>query len=152
MAGNFCAGNVVYGLSKHRPVAMWAIFEAIANLGLSIWLVGRWGVIGVAWGTVLPSWVINVVLWPRYITRLLDIPLRRYLFQSWARPALAVIPFGLACFAAESWWPARHLSGFFLQMAALLPIALAGVALIFRQEISRLVRGRDWLLRATSLR
>jgi O-antigen/teichoic acid export membrane protein len=144
MAGNFCAGNVVYGLSKHRPVAMWSIFEAIANLGLSIFLVGRWGVIGVAWGTVLPSWVVNVGLWPRYITNLLDLPLRKYLFQSWIRPAVGVLPFALGCILTERWWPVKNLWGFFLQMAVLLPLALAGLLLTFRQEVARAIRARKW--------
>src|SRR5262249_30595058 len=144
IAGNGCAAQIVYGLSKHRPVAIWLIFEAAANLGLSIFLVSRWGVIGVAWGTTLPSLIIHAVVWPRYITKILDIPLRRYLLQSWVRPAVAIIPFAIGCFLAERWWPARNLPGFFLQMAVLLPLALGGFVLFFRREISTAVRAGNW--------
>jgi len=144
MAGNFCAGNVVYGLSKHKRVAIWSIFEAVANLVLSLFLVRRWGVIGVAWGTVLPSWIINAILWPRFITKLLDIPLGSYILQSWIRPALATLPFAAGCFLADRFWPATHLTGFFLQMAALLPLALAGFSLTFGREVAQVLRARRW--------
>src|SRR6266498_1314245 len=151
MAGNGCAFNIVYGLSKHRAVAIWMAFEAIANITLSIFLVSRWGVIGVAWGTTLPSLIVHAFIWPRYITKVLDISLRRYLFQSWVRPAIAVIPFAAGCFLAERWWPVRHLAGFFLQMTALLPLALSGFALAFRREIITVLRAKNWLRRSQTL-
>jgi len=146
IAGNSCAGNIVYGLSKHKAFAIGSIFEAVANLSLSIFLVRRWGVIGVAWGTTLAGLTTNGFIWPRYVAKLLDVPLRRYLLQSWARPIIAAVPFGVACALAERWWPANHLATFFLQMAALLPIAIAGFALAFWREFSTLIRTRSWRL------
>src|SRR5262249_51128776 len=147
IAANFCAGNIVYGLSKHKPVAIWAMGEAVVNLTLSVLLVSRLGIIGVAWGTTIPSLFVNAILWPRYITKLLDIPLRHYLFQAWFRPAVAIVPFAAACFLAERWWPARHLPAFFLQMAILMPIALGGFALMFPREAIILWRSKSSFLR-----
>lgn len=150
-AGNACAVNVVYGLSKHKTVALWTIPEALANLVLSLVLVRRWGVIGVAWGTVLPSLIVHGIIWPRYIARIVDMPLRRYFLQGYLRPAVALIPFTAACILAERWWPARHLAGFFLQMAALLPLAAAGMALVFRREIREFLQGGNWRLSSQSV-
>jgi O-antigen/teichoic acid export membrane protein len=147
IAGNACSSSIVYGLSEHRAFAIGSIVEAIANLSLSIFLVRRWGIVGVAWGTTLSGLVLNAFVWPRFIAKLLKIQLRRYLIESWARPAVAITPFALGCFLAERWWPAKHLAGFFLQMAALLPLVPAGLALVFREELSRLVCVNGWVRR-----
>jgi O-antigen/teichoic acid export membrane protein len=144
IAGNSCAGNIVYGLSKHKAFAIGTIFEAIANLSLSIYLIRKLGVVGVAWGTTLSGFTLNAFVWPRYIAKLLDVPLSRYLFQSWVRPVVAAIPFAVACYLADRWWPADHLATFFFQMASLLPIAIVGFALMFRSEVTTLLRGRRW--------
>jgi len=143
LAGNSCAANVVYGLSKHKPMALWTIPEALANLGLSLLLVRRWGVIGAAWGTVLPSLIVTGIIWPRYTAAVVELPLRRYYVEAYLRPAVALIPFAAACLLAERWWPARHLAGFFLQMATLLPLAVLGMALVFRPELTAFHRARN---------
>lgn len=147
-AGNFCAANIVFALSKHKKVVIWTMFEAIANLALSLVLVRRWGVVGVAWGTTIPSLIMQAFVWPRYVTNLLAMPLGRYLVQCYVRPAIGIIPFAIACVLAERSWPAGNLALFFLQMAALLPLALAGVGLVFRRELTDFLRARNWIPRS----
>jgi O-antigen/teichoic acid export membrane protein len=128
---NYTSAGIAYGLGKHRPVAFWASAEAIANLGLSIFLVRHLGIVGVAWGTALTSVFTSVILWPLYITRLLAIPTRQYLWQSWIRPALAAVPYAAACYVTERYWPAADLAEFFLQVAVTLPVFLLGAAACF---------------------
>ena len=146
IAGDSCAGNIVYGLAKHKAFAIGTIAEAIANLSLSIFLVRRMGVVGVAWGTTLAGFILNALIWPRYIARLLHIPLHQYLLQSWLRPAVAIIPYAVACVLAERFWSPGHLATFFLQMVCLLPLALGGFMLVFRREMQRLLRTRPRFL------
>ena len=69
-SGSAACGGIVYGMEKHRPVALWAIAEGITNLALSIFLVRRIGIYGVAVGTTVPSIVVELVLWPPYICHL----------------------------------------------------------------------------------
>lgn len=139
------AGGIVYGMEKHKRVALWAIGEAVANLALSIILVRHIGINGVAWGTAIPSVLVEILLWPRYICKLLDIPVRTYLWQAWGRASLAIVPFGLCCVLAEQYWPARNLMYFFLQILALLPLVPFALALVFRKEL--IVHGQDWINR-----
>ena len=139
---NFTSGNIAFGLAKHRPFALNVLGESISNLGLSIFLVKQIGINGVAWGTVIPNLVVQLLFWPRYICKLLEIPIRPYLWQSWFRPGLAAIPFGVACYLSDRFWTAGHLLQFFLQIAAILPVFLVGVALCFRQELAWVLRGR----------
>jgi len=149
IAGNRVAGNIVFGLGKHKPFALWQTCEAVANLSLSIYLVRRIGAEGVAWGTVLPSLVSQLVIWPRYISRLLGLSVRSYFWQGWIRPALATVPFCLACIWAEHHWPAASMVHFFLQIAVLLPLVPLGVALLFWKEAKWQWQSQDSFLRRT---
>jgi O-antigen/teichoic acid export membrane protein len=142
-SANTTSAGIVYGLEKHKRIALWGIIESVANLSLSVILVRRIGIYGVAWGTTIPSVIMEMVLWPRYICGLLAIPVRTFLWQTWFRTALSVVPFALACAAAERFWPAHNLFVFFLQIAALLPLLPLALVLIFRNEI--VAQAREWL-------
>jgi O-antigen/teichoic acid export membrane protein len=135
-SANATSGGIVYGMEKLKRVAFWAVAEGAANLTLSIILVRQIGIYGVAWGTTIPSVIIELLLWPRLVCRLVAIPVRTYLWQTWFRTALAVIPFAAGCAAAERFWPASNLPAFFLQIAALLLLLPPAVALIFRNELT----------------
>jgi O-antigen/teichoic acid export membrane protein len=139
---NFTAGNIAYGLAKHRAFALSVLAESISNLALSVILVKQMGINGVAWGTVIPSLAVQLLFWPRYICKLLEIPIRFYLWQSWIRPGLALIPFGVACYLSDRFLAPTHLFQFFLQIAAILPVFLASVVICFWKELAWSMRGR----------
>jgi len=142
---NTTSAGIVYGMEKHKRIAIWGMIESVANLSLSVILVRRIGIYGVAWGTTIPSVIMEVFLWPSFICKLLAMPVRTYLWQAWVRSALSVVPFAAACAAAERFWPAHNLFIFFLQIAALLPLIPIALTLTFRQEIVTYVR--EWLRR-----
>ena len=144
-SANTTCGGIVYGMEKHKRIAIWAICEGAANLALSIILVRRMGIYGVAWGTTIPSVIVELILWPRFICKLVVIPVRTYLYQTWLRTGLGVVPFGLACVLAERFWPAHNLLVFFLQIAALLPLLPLTLGLIFRKEV--VAHTQAWLKR-----
>jgi O-antigen/teichoic acid export membrane protein len=137
------ASGIAYGLEKHKRVAFWAIGEAVANLTLSIVLVRRMGIYGVAWGTAIPSVIVEIVLWPHYICKLLSISVKNYLWQAWGRTALAVVPFSLGCVVIERFWPVHNLAFFFLQIALLLPLVPLALVLVFRKEVMK--QGKGWI-------
>jgi O-antigen/teichoic acid export membrane protein len=137
---NYTSGGIAYGLGKHRIPAMWAMAEAGVNLIASLVFVRWFGAVGVAWATVVATWVTNLPFWPRYVSMLVGVPVRQYLWQSWIRPTIAVVPFGLACYLAERLWVADTVWTFFLQMAGLLPVFFAGILLCFWRETTGTVR------------
>ena len=59
-------------MEKHKRLAFWAIGEAVANLVLSVILVRKIGIYGVAWGTAIPSIFIELLLGP--VSKLVEIP------------------------------------------------------------------------------
>jgi hypothetical protein len=123
----------------------------VANLTLSIYLVRKIGIDGVAWGTVLPSLVSQIVLWPRYISKLLDLTVWTYFRECWIRPALATAPFCLACLWTDHHWSVASMPHFFLQIAAGLPLIPIGIALFFWTEVNWQLRSQDSLLRRSLL-
>src|SRR5438093_1169905 len=142
---NYTSFNVVCGLGKHKPVALMGVGEATANLLLSIVLVRRIGLEGVAWGTVVPSMGIHLLFWPRYVSKTVGIRIRDYVWQGWMRSALAVMPFGIACYLADRFWVATSLTSFFLHLAVMCPALLVGIAINFPDEISEQLRSRLWI-------
>jgi O-antigen/teichoic acid export membrane protein len=115
------------GISQHKRVVPFALAEGVGNLVLSIALVKRMGILGVAWGTAIPNLAISILFWPWYIRRTLGIPLREYAYSLWLRPAFAMLPFALCTLAVNRWWHATNLLFFFAQVAVVYPSALLGI-------------------------
>jgi O-antigen/teichoic acid export membrane protein len=101
---------IFYATNRHRISAWMALGEAVANLALSLLLVRRWGIVGVAVGSVIPALINQLVLQPAYAMRLLGVGPLRFYGQALLRPlALAVVPTaGLAALATSGHlqtWP-----------------------------------------------
>lgn len=130
-AGNSVTAGSLLGLSKHRPLVPVLLAEGVCNLALSIlWVRGSLGILGVAWGTVVPSLASSLIFWPWYIRRTLKIEPFDYVVSAWVMPATAIVPFGLATYFTERFWPASHLVVFFFQVILVLPLAAAGYWLV----------------------
>src|SRR2546423_1883136 len=139
---NATSMNIAFGLAKHKSFALWLAGEALVNISLSIFLARRVGLFGVAIGTVIPTLFVHAFLWPRYISRILRVPLAHYLLQAWVRPALAVIPFAAGCYFSDRYWPAFSLAGFFSQIFAILPVYAAFIGLVFWKDLGPLLKMR----------
>ncbi len=139
---NVTSCGIAYGLAKHRPIMVWALIEAAVNLTLSVLLARRIGVYGVAWGTAIAGVICNLLFWPRYISRLVQISPGEYIWKVWGAAVLAAVPFGIACHWEEQHLTATSLPMFFLQIAAILPIAMLSAAVLFREELTQYIRQR----------
>jgi len=146
-AARAIAGAAIIGAGMPgRLITMFA-FEAVANLALSVVLVGRLGLVGVAIGTLVPALIVSVALVPKNLHRCLDVPVSDYLMQALLLPSVAVLPYAGVTAILEYLWPASGLLVFILQTAATLPIALAGALLVSLNAAER-----GFVLRRLSLR
>lgn len=134
---NNAAGAIAYGVEKHRTLAKWAVAEAISNLTLSIIMAHWFGLYGVAIGTLIPSLFVHLILWPRYIPKLIDVTTGEIFWKVWGPVFLGSVPFALASYALDRMLPTRNIAIFFLQTAALLPIFLGCMGLMFRENVKR---------------
>ena len=89
----FSSGSILYGLNKHNYLAFFLFFEAIAKLVLSIALIGKHGIIGVALGTAIPEIVVYLFLLPWYITRAVRLSPITYLKEAFYPPFVNSLSF-----------------------------------------------------------
>ena len=90
--------QVLYGVSKHKVLALINIVEAVFNLILSIVFVRSMGIIGVAVGTAIPMFIARVVALPIYTSRVLGVSLKQYylpLFYNLAQAAALMVVLNL---------------------------------------------------------
>jgi O-antigen/teichoic acid export membrane protein len=64
---------VLQGIARHHPLALMALANGIANVALSIVLVQRYGVIGVAFATLIPMTLETVFLVMPFTWRVIGI-------------------------------------------------------------------------------
>jgi O-antigen/teichoic acid export membrane protein len=135
---NRTAGAISYGVEKHKAQAICAIAEGVTNLALSITLVHWFGIYGVAIGTLVPSLIVQLGFWPQYVSRLVAVSSFQVVWKVWGPMYLAAIPFAVASYAMNLFFPARNLTMFFLQLLSTLPIFIITMILCFWKT----VRGR----------
>jgi O-antigen/teichoic acid export membrane protein len=128
-------GAVMMAIGKHKPAAKWAVIEAAVNLGLSLILVKTVGIYGVAWGTSISNALVCTLFWPRYISKTLDIPIRTFLWEGWAKITLCTIPFAIVSALADRYLHPHSLVTFFSEILITLPVYAAFVLIVFREEV-----------------
>lgn len=89
------------GIGLNRPVALLSLGEGILNLALSCVLAKRFGVIGVAVGTLIPSILSHGIAMPALVRSHLEISARRFLGQAIVPAAW---PLGPAALVGIAWW------------------------------------------------
>lgn len=73
--------QLVYGLSKHRFYAVSNSIEGLSNLILSIILVKKFGLVGIALGTAIPMLIVKLLIQPIYTCSIIRLNLRDYYFR-----------------------------------------------------------------------
>ena len=94
--------QILYGMNRLKYFALWSSAEAILNLGLSILLVLKIGMVGVAWGTLIPAVLVEGLILPRYTARQIAVQPSEYYWQAFLRPLLASLPYAGLLVAARS--------------------------------------------------
>ena len=92
---------LLYGISRHKGVVLLSILNALVNLGLSLWWVKPYGLMGVAMGTAVPLAAIGGIATMVYGCAALRLPLARYLWEAMARPGLVCLVFAVPAVAVQ---------------------------------------------------
>jgi hypothetical protein len=96
----------------------------------------------VAIGTLIPSLIVQLVLWPRYVCRLVDISWVQVFRNVWGPVFLCAVPFAAASYEVAVYFPARNIVTFALQTLALLPIFGIAIGVMFRDNFKRQILPR----------
>jgi len=87
----YVSALVLAGMARHQVLAYLSFAEGVANLLLSIILVRKIGLIGVAWGTVIPNVLCTGLIVPLYTLWTLKLEIREYL-RAALPPILCALP------------------------------------------------------------
>lgn len=124
------AETVLLGMGRHRITALVTSLQAIANIVLSLLLIGRFGMIGIALGQLIPAAVCTAAALPIYFARHLNLSLKDYLKRSVPLPLAMQVPFLLLLFCISELARPRSLLIFFLEVGLAL-VLYGALALSF---------------------
>jgi O-antigen/teichoic acid export membrane protein len=113
LVGQGPLGNILLGTGRHRLVAFVSLGEAIANLILSVLLVRRFGMLGVAIGTAVPIALANLLILLPAACRQVQVPVTRFLRLVLTAPVAGAVPAMAACAALRVWYPPVSLAAIF---------------------------------------
>jgi len=119
--------KILFGMARHRTLAFVRLAEGVVNLVLSIVLLRRYGVIGVALGTVIPQLCINLLFLPGHLCRVLDIRLRIFLKEAYVAPLLLSAPLAAVLLLLRRWSPAHSYLQLLAQLVAGAAVYSAGL-------------------------
>jgi len=140
---------ILMGLGKPRLPAIAFLVTGVVNLGLSIALVGPYGLTGVALGTAIPN-ALFAVLVLVYACRELDMPLVHYLTYVVPRAVVGAVPVAALLLWCREGLGVRSLAGLgSTGIAMLVVFGLVWVFFVYRDDPYVDVRGR---LRALMVR
>ncbi|HEV8356813.1 MAG TPA: polysaccharide biosynthesis C-terminal domain-containing protein [Gemmatimonadales bacterium] len=131
------ATATVMGLARHQGLVPAVVAEGLANVAISVALVGPWALAGVAWGTTIPNLAVSALFLPWYLKRHLGVPPSRMATELLVRPFVAMLPFALATVYVEHAWRPQSLAVFFLQVGLTLAAALGGVVAVGLTPLER---------------
>ena len=99
--------RILYGMARHKALAWVTLMESIANLILSIILIGPFGIVGDAAGTAIPLLCTTLYFMPRHLCRLLGVRIRTFLREAYTLPLLLVVPLVAALLLMRHWFVAH---------------------------------------------
>ncbi len=118
--------SIMFGLSKHNNLLYVLITEAILKVVLSIFLVDKYGMIGLAYGTAIPQVILYGLVYPQVIRRIVDVSLGRIYMTSIKSALLGAITAAPIAALMISWLAPTGWLYFFGNVSVIL-IAAAGV-------------------------
>ncbi len=121
MFAQSASGRVLFGMARHKTLAIVTLMEGSANLLLSIFLVRRFGILGDAAGTAIPLACTTMFFLPRHLCHVLKLRLSVYLKQAFSLPLMLCVPLVVVLLLLRHWFIAHT----YLQVGIQLVIGLA---------------------------
>jgi O-antigen/teichoic acid export membrane protein len=86
------SNRILFGMSMHKALATVVLIEGVSNIILSVTLVRPLGIIGDTIGTAIPLFCTAVFFLPRHLCRKLEVPILKFLTETYFYPLLFCIP------------------------------------------------------------
>lgn len=136
--------SLLFGIGRHKGLIWMRLTEALGTAVLGIILMKFWGLWGYAFATMIVSLTINLLLIPRYVCRVLEMPLPKYWFNAVLKPSLFSLPFVGTLLAFEHIVPVKS-------WASLIAATLLGALVYVLTLLSGVTLKRRFQVPQTSL-
>lgn len=125
---------ILFGIERHRLLFIVLIIESALKLGLSIVLIPRYGLLGMAAAAAVPQFLLYATLYPYLVGRTLGLPFTRILRLTLTSAAVALLIAGPASWFAH--WAIVPITWthFFIGVAIVTAAVLGGAWLIAEPE------------------
>jgi len=129
MLAQSASTKILYGMAKHRSLAIIVLLEGGANLFLSIFLVRRFGILGDAAGTAIPLLCTTLFFLPRHLCRVLQMRVGVYVREAFLLPVTLCTPLVAVLLLMRHWFVAHNY--FQLAIQLLIGGAVYGLGLLW---------------------
>jgi len=137
LVGQGPLGSILFGTGRHRLVALSSLGEALVNLALSLVLVRRFGMLGVALGTCIPVAAANLFILLPAACRQVGLGVREFARMVVGPPIAGVLPAAVAAFALRRSLPPESFSAVIAEGAAVGVLYLASACAFGLDEPAR---------------
>ena len=131
------AGFVLQGMAKHHPLAIMTVASGVVNLTISILLVGRWNLMGVAIGTLIPTTIVCIGFVTPYAMRTIGVGVKEMYARVLLPALLPSIPMAVGMIVLKGAIPPSSIFAIFLPAMVGLLIYLAGYLLLKENDYER---------------
>ncbi len=91
-ATHYSMQSMLFGMGKHKGLVWVRFLQGLGAAAVGAILMRPWGLWGYAFSAMCISMIINLVLLPRAICAVLDMPVRRYYLKGFLQPFLFSVP------------------------------------------------------------
>lgn len=142
-----CTRQILFGINQVRFLGVLSLLEAGANLLISCALVGPFGLLGIAIGTLIPVFLTQALVQPIYVARILQVSYSRFLSTVLRAGVPLALVMALASQVVHRWFPIQHWADFFLKVSL-----ATGPAVLVALFVVLTARERDLVARKLRLR
>jgi O-antigen/teichoic acid export membrane protein len=114
-------------IAKHQYYAYVTLIESFFNVGLSIWLVGHYGITGVALGTAIPVIISKLVFIVPYAYRQANLPVWNFYYLFGVRALFTVVYFSSVYWCIAQYYPIES----YLDLIVIATLSALGYAVLF---------------------
>lgn len=125
---------LVLGTSKHKMTSMFSVSEGVVNLLLSIVLVKKFGIVGVAIGTAIPIFIISAFVMPVYVCNTFGINKTVYFLNIYKSVLMAIISFCVPAIVTLQYVSASYIDLFAVGVFSFFWYSMCIWFLLFKKE------------------
>ncbi len=87
-----CARSILKGMAQLQYLVVLAVIDIVLTLGLGAILITQYGLVGMAWATLISQTLTAGIMLPQYVCKRLGLSLNQYLVQGIVPGVIAAVP------------------------------------------------------------